>query len=115
MRSALFLLAGVLLLVTAGYHMTGQSEVGSWMDGRQGNIIAALWLAPSLAWAAVGVFWIYHAFSERSPSWATVLVTASVPLSLAIPLAVMVDPFHPGVYMLLASGALALLAKKRLS
>lgn len=114
MRSALFLLAGLLLLTTAGYHLMGQGTVGSWLDGREGDTLAALWLAPALAWAAVGAYWFYHAFSEKSPSWGAVLVTVASPLSVAIPLALLVDPYHPGVYMLIASAALALWAKKRL-
>ncbi|MHA7818163.1 MAG: hypothetical protein ACX930_00795 [Erythrobacter sp.] len=115
MKSPLFLLAGSLLLATTAFHMTGLAMVGTWMDGLQGRTITALWIAPAIGWVAVSAFWLRHAFSAEPPSWGATLVTAAIPLAVALPLLLHITPTHPGGYMLIGSSALALWAKKRLS
>ncbi|MDE1466865.1 hypothetical protein [Aurantiacibacter sp. D1-12] len=102
-------------MATAIFHLTGLSMVGGWMEGVQGRTITALWIAPAIGWMAVSAFWTYHAFSGETPSWSATLVTAAIPLAVAIPLATYVAPTHPGGYMLIAASTLALVAKKRFS
>ena len=94
--------------------MTGLDSVAGWLEGDQGRILGLLWSSAALSWSVVALLWIYAAvrpsFQMRWPVW----IAAIVPLSLGLLLLGMIDPAHPGGYMLLGSAALAGIGASRM-
>ena len=113
LRAPMLLVAGILLLATAGFHLTGWTDAASWIEGGRGRIVSLLWFSAAAGWIAVAAFWIHGAFAPSALSRSAVLATAVIPLVVAIPLLVMVSPLHPGGYMLALSSLLAVWGAKR--
>lgn len=111
-RRAPLLVAALLLAATAAFHLTGLTMAAGWLDGERQRIVILLWLTPAVTWFLVAAFWLYHALRGPAPGWPALVLTALVPLVVALPLLFYVSPLHPGGYMLLASSVLAVFGRK---
>ena len=107
MARALLIAGSLLLIATALFHMTGLASVAGWLEGDRGRIVGLLWSTAALSWAVVALVWIYAAIVPSATLRWPVLISAIIPLSLGLLLLAIVDPTHPGGYMLLVSAALA--------
>ena len=103
----LLISGAVVLVATALFHMTGLNSVSGWLDGDRGRIVALLWSTAAFSWAVVALLWIYAAFRPAEALRAPVWISTLIPLSVAILLLVVVEPTHPGGYLLLLSVVLA--------
>ena len=103
----LLIAAAALLAATALFHMTGLAMVSGWLDGPRGTIFELLWATAALSWIVVAAIWLYAALRPSPALKVPVWISALIPLSVGVPLLAMVDPAHPGGYLLLLSSALA--------
>ncbi len=114
MARALLIAGAVVLFATALFHMSGLESVAGWLEGDRGRIVALLWASAALNWTVVALIWIFAAAwpspALRWPVW----ISAIIPVSLALFLLSLVDPTHPGGYMLLLSAILAVIGGWRL-
>ena len=112
-RRAPLVLAGLLLTATAVFHLTGLSMVAGWLGGDKRNIMMLLWIAPAASWLLIAGFWLLRALRGIALDWPVLLLTAAIPLMVAIPFLTVVSPAHPGGWMLLAACLLALFSRPK--
>lgn len=110
-RPMLLRLAALLLAATAVFHLTGLSMVSGWFEGDRRSVMILLWIAPAATWLLVAAHWLFPGARISVPDWPVLLLTALIPLIVAVPLVALV-PQHPGGYLLLAASVLALLSRK---
>lgn len=110
-RPMLLRLAALLLAATAVFHLTGLSMVSGWFEGDRRSVMILLWIAPAATWLLVAAYWLFPRARRSVPDWPVLLLTALIPLMIALPLVALV-PQHPGGYMLLSASVLALLSRK---
>ncbi len=110
-RPVLLRLAALLLAATAVFHLTGLSMVSGWFEGDRRSVMILLWIAPAATWLLVAAYWLFPGARGSVSDWPVLLLTALIPLIVALPLVVLV-PQHPGGYMLLSASVLALLSRK---
>ena len=111
-RSRALVSAGILLALTAVFHLTGLPMAAAWLDGVEGRIVELLWAAPAVGWLLVAVYWVRLGWTGHRPEWSALLLTALLPLIVALPLLAWVTPLHPGGYMLIGASVLALLSRR---
>lgn len=100
--------ASLLLAATALFHASGTGFAVSMVSAEQQPIMRMIWLNATIGWLAIALLWIVAAV--RSPrDWALMSALAALyPLASGVSLWAAVGPLHPGIWMLLGSGALAL-------
>lgn len=107
--------AALLLFANAAFHASGASMVSGWLPGQRGAILDVLWMVPVVDWAVVGLLWLAIAWKGNRSLAPLVWISALVPLLKAILLVKAVGPGFPGIWMLVAAGALASIGAARLS
>ena len=104
--------AALLLAATAAFHLTGLEMAAGWLDGGPGRLVTLLWIAPALGWFVIAGFWAYHAAMGIVPGWPALIMSALIPACVGVPLLASISLSHPGGYLLLGSGLLALASRK---
>lgn len=112
-RRAPLILAALLLAATAVFHLTGLSMVSGWFEGQKRTILMLLWVTPAASWLLIAVFWLLRAVRGIALEWPVLLLTAAIPLLVAVPLLALVSPVHPGGWMLVAACLLALFSRPK--
>lgn len=107
------ILGALLLAATAAFHVMELGTAQRWLVGTPERVLSLLWLTPALSWLIIAAFWLYHAATGSAPSTASLVMTALLPLVVAVPLLVRVSPTHPAGYMLIGASVLALRSRKK--
>lgn len=106
---ALLILAGLLLLGTAGFHASGGGAVAGWLGGERGLLLQTLWYLPGLDWAVVGLAFVGIGWRCTRRSAPLAWLLAAVPGGAAAAIAGTLGPAFVGAWLLAASALFAIL------
>ena len=112
-RRAPLILAALLLAATAVFHLTGLSMVSGWLEGQKRTIVTLLWIVPAASWLLIAVFWLFKALRGIALDGPVLLLTAAIPLLVAVPLLALVSVAHPGGWLLVAASLLVLFSRRK--
>lgn len=110
LATGLLIGASLLLAGTALFHATGHEMAATMVEPRVAPVQRMIWLNATIGWLVIAKLWLVAAF-RPGREWALVAVLAAVyPIASGLSLWLAAGPGHPGVWMLLASALLAIIA-----
>jgi hypothetical protein len=107
--TVLAITASALLLITAGYHLSGLRQVSAGLSGERLGLTRAAWIGIAIDWMLIAAAWVAAAF-QLLPTLAFGL-GAALSFTSAIVVAATLGLRFPGVWLLGAASACAIAAQ----